>query len=374
MEAGRAYDFAIIGGGLVGAAIGWGLARAGRRVAVLDEGDVAFRASRGNFALVWVQSKGLGMPEYAAWTKHSSDSWADFAAELLQQTGIDVAFQRPGGFTLCLSDREMESRAEALRRLQDQPGMVRYACEMLDRGAVERMLPMIGPDVVGGSYCPLDGHCNALLLLRALHTGLRQYGATYFPDHIVERIDFRGGGFQLITRHGVIGAERIVLAAGNGNGRLAPMVGLNAPVRPQRGQIIVTERAEPFLHHPTVTIRQTVEGSVMIGDSVEEAGFDDTVGAGILATMADRAVRIFPLLARLNVVRCWAALRVMTPDGFPIYDQSRSCPGAFIATCHSGVTLAANHGLALPGFLADGALPPDCAAFSARRFDVPQAA
>ncbi|MGH7052139.1 MAG: FAD-dependent oxidoreductase, partial [Acetobacteraceae bacterium] len=56
------YEFVVIGGGLVGAAIGWGLARLGQRVAVLDEGDVAWRASRGNFALVWVQSKGLGMP------------------------------------------------------------------------------------------------------------------------------------------------------------------------------------------------------------------------------------------------------------------------------------------------------------------------
>ena len=64
----RDYDAAVVGGGLLGAAIAWGLARAGQRVAVLDEGDVALRASRGNFALVWVQSKGLGMPEYAAWT------------------------------------------------------------------------------------------------------------------------------------------------------------------------------------------------------------------------------------------------------------------------------------------------------------------
>jgi glycine/D-amino acid oxidase-like deaminating enzyme len=61
----RDHDVAVIGGGLVGSAIAWGLARAGQRVAVLDEGDVALRASRGNFALVWVQSKGLGMPAYA---------------------------------------------------------------------------------------------------------------------------------------------------------------------------------------------------------------------------------------------------------------------------------------------------------------------
>jgi hydrogen cyanide synthase HcnC len=65
------HDVAVIGGGLVGSAIAWGLAASGKRVALLDEGDVAFRASRGNFALVWVQSKGLGMPEYARWTRAS---------------------------------------------------------------------------------------------------------------------------------------------------------------------------------------------------------------------------------------------------------------------------------------------------------------
>ena len=118
------------------------------------------------------------------------------------------------------------------------------------------------------------------------------------------------------------------------------------------------------------TLRQTDEGSLLIGDSLEEAGFDDRTGLGILATMADRAVRMFPAVAKLNVVRSWSALRVMTPDGFPIYDQSQACPGAFLATCHSGVTLAANHALTLPPMLAAGQLSPELAVFSARRFDV----
>ena len=62
------YDVAVVGGGLLGSAIAWGLGRIGKRVAVLDEGDIAKRASRANFALVWVQSKGLGMPAYTSWT------------------------------------------------------------------------------------------------------------------------------------------------------------------------------------------------------------------------------------------------------------------------------------------------------------------
>ena len=70
--AGNDYDVAVVGGGLVGAATSWGLAREGLRVALLDEGDRAVRASRGNFALVWVQNKGIGMPQYAAWTLRSA--------------------------------------------------------------------------------------------------------------------------------------------------------------------------------------------------------------------------------------------------------------------------------------------------------------
>ena len=74
------------------------------------------------------------------------------------------------------------------------------------------------------------------------------------------------------------------------------------------------------------------------------------------------------------VVRTWAALRVMTPDGFPVYDESLAAPGAFLATCHSGVTLAASHALALAPMLAAGSLSGQMRAFSARRFDVPPTA
>ena len=365
------YDVAIVGGGLVGAAIAWGLAGLGQGVAVLDEGDVAYRASRGNFALVWVQSKGLGMPQYATWTKRSSDGWGAFAAELLEGTGLDVAFERPGGFQLALSERELESRVGTLKRLHNQRDMVEYPYEILDHAEIERMLPDIGPEVVGGSYCPLDGHCNSLRLLRALHVGMSGRGTRYLPNHRVERIDCEGGEFRLATGSRQIRAGKLVLAAGNGNAKLAPMVGLKAPVRPQRGQIVVSERVRPFLRYPVVTVRQTDEGSVLMGDSLEEVGFDDTAGLPVAAAIADRAVRMFPLLRRVNVVRTWAALRVMTADGFPIYDQSEDCPGAFLATCHSGVTLAANHALVLAPMLAAGKLASELDAFSVRRFDVP---
>ena len=153
-------DFAVLGGGLVGAATAWGLARLGRRVVVLDEGDVAHRASRGNFALVWVQSKGLGMPRYAAWTRQSSDLWSGLADELKRETGIDTRFERPGGFSLALDEAELERRVAMLRRLHNQPEMtVALGTEIVDRGRLAGMLPEIGPDVVGGVEPFRGGRC-----------------------------------------------------------------------------------------------------------------------------------------------------------------------------------------------------------------------
>jgi glycine/D-amino acid oxidase-like deaminating enzyme len=363
------YDFAVVGGGLVGMAIAWGLARRGRRVTVLDEGDVAFRASRGNFALVWVQSKGVGFPEYALWTMQSSQLWPELAQTLAVQTGLDVCFQRPGGLHLLLSERELENRANALKRLHNQPGMKDFDYQMLDHDEVEKMLPQVGPDVVGASFSSTDGHVNALRLLHALHVGFARLGGSYRSNHAVDRIEPGAGEFRLHTAGGEVAAQRVVLAAGLGNARLAPMLGLDAAVRPQRGQIMVTERVAPFLNYIVHTIRQTDEGSVMISDSVEEAGYDPSVGSEVLSVMAQRAVRMLPLLARLNVVRCWAALRVMPRDGYPIYDQSERCPGAYLATCHSGVTLAANHALVLPPLIDAGSLAAEnLDAFRARRF------
>ena len=369
------FDAAVIGGGLVGAAAAYGLARADQRVAVFDEGDMAVRASRGNFALVWVQSKGLGLPDYAAWTVRSSESWAGFSDDLKAETGLDVSFQRPGGFHLCLSETEFENRRNMLHRFHNQAGVARYETRMMDRGEIQKMLPEIGPEVVGGSFSALDGHVNSLRLFRALHTAMQRRGVTYLPSSPVSAIHRRAGGFEITTPKGIFRAGKVILAAGNANAHLAPMVGLHAPMKPERGQILVTERLKPFLTHPMVTLRQTDEGTVMIGDSREEGVDPADMNLPINGVMASRAVRMFPILGTVNVVRAWRAIRVMPADGFPIYDQSETHPGAFLVTCHSGVTLAAAHALHLAPMIAAGSLDASqVGAFSARRFDVQKVA
>ncbi len=361
----------VVGGGLVGAAVAYGLVRAGLEVALLDEGDIAFRASVGNFGLIWVQSKGDGLPDYARWTRRSADLWPGFSARLAEQSDIDLGFRQPGGLQLCLSEAELSAGARFLERMHNQIGPGGYEGRLIDRAEATSLVPALGPKVVGAIYCPQDGHVNPLLLLRALHRAGTRGGLRYLPGAPVADIVADGEGYRVRRRDGTeIAGRRVVLAAGLGNAGLAECLGKCFPVRPQRGQILVTQRTPRFLELPIATLRQTVEGTVMIGDSKEDAGFDTATTVGVSSDLAARAIRAFPHLAEVPVVRTWGALRVMSPDGFPIYQTWPDLPGVFALGCHSGVTLAAVHAEVLAPAIADDRLPEETKAFRAERFDV----
>ncbi len=370
------YDAIVIGGGLVGSAIAHGLTRHTRSVLVLDQGDRAFRATRGNFGLVWVQSKGDGAPHYVTWTRRSADLWADFAAALKEDTGVDSHHRRTTGIHLLVSEREVRERAALMERLKRQSGNEGYEYRMLDRAEVKDLLPAVGPDVLGASWTPYDGVANPLYTLRAIHASFAKRGAIYRPGMTVESLAHHAGTFTVKAGGEVFQTGKLVIAAGLGTKALAAALGMRVPVEPQRGQVLVTERLAPILSdRVTVTnVRQTVEGSVMIGDSQEDVGFDNRTTVPVLAEMAARAIQRFPALAHAQVVRTWAALRVMSADGLPIYVQSREAPGAFAATCHSGVTLAAVHSRALADWIAGGPRPEETLKLVPERFDVPQAA
>src|SRR5690606_33825035 len=109
-----------------------GLARSGLRVVILDEGDVAFRAARANFGLVWVQGKGLGKSEYSNWTQASAALWPGLADELKRESGIDPGLSQPGGFSIRLTETELQRGADAMAKLQSQDNIRQYPYEILD--------------------------------------------------------------------------------------------------------------------------------------------------------------------------------------------------------------------------------------------------
>ena len=226
--------------------------------------------------------------------------------------------------------------------------------------------------VLGASYSVQDGHVNPLYLLQALQLGMDHHGVAYFPNQAISNIEMKPDGFWAHTTSGVVAAEKIVLCAGLGNGRLGEMLGMHIPVVVDRGEIMITERLQPFLKLPTLHVRQTAEGTLQIGYSHEDVGLDDGTNPAELKKIAQRAVLMFPFLEQVRLVRAWGALRIMTPDHNPIYQQSVSCPGAYAVTCHSGVTLAAMHAGPVAEWISGIAGHDLINQFSSDRFDVSQ--
>ena len=235
------YDVIIIGGGLVGVSIAWGLSTCGQRIAVIDEGDVANRAARANFGLVWSSSKGLGNAAYSQWSRLSTANWHQLAAELKAETGVDTGFVQSGGFSIRLTSTELERGITSMAKLAGQPGMEAEGTppleyEILDQAETRRRLPLVGETVAGAIFSPLDGHVNPLRLFAGFHKALKQRGVHYLPHRQTMAISHRAGTLELAGDGWRLGAGKIVLAAGIGNTALAPMVGLNVPLSPSRGR------------------------------------------------------------------------------------------------------------------------------------------
>lgn len=301
--------------------------------------------------MVWVQGKGADSAPYAHWTGTSAKAWPDFAAELLDTTGVDVQLQQTGGIDYCLSEAEFHAQAAKMRRVQNHTeGLFEY--QMLDLKQVRELVPQVSEAVYGASFSEQDGHVNPLKLLKALHISLQKLGCEYLPDQPVIDIVASDGGFTVATKNNKFECEKLVLASGLANTELAKKVGMVVPLKPNQGQLLITERFEPFLKIPSIHIRQTDEGTLQIGDSHDDAGYDDSTSLQVLATISARLLKIFPHLNDVNVIRSWSALRVLTPDGLPVYERSRQWPNAYALNCHSGVTLAAQHASVLSRWVA----------------------
>jgi glycine/D-amino acid oxidase-like deaminating enzyme len=362
-------DYAIIGGGVVGLSVAWGLLSRGRSVTVIDGGDGSFRASRGNFGLVWVQSKGMKQPRYARWSQQSAAAWQEFADELRSNTGHHIPLEQKGGYDLHFSEETLAATVAKYEVLKAQLDG-NYPFEVLGHNELHNEEPEIGPKVIGAILHHQDGHANPLKLLKALADDVRRKGGRVLNGKTVKSVS-RNQNFRILCSDGtIIEAAKTVLCAGLGAVALGPKMGFKAPIRPQRGQVLITEKLPKFMNRPSLIARQVDEGGIQIGVTNEEVGFDDQVTVDGIAGVAAKAIAVYPALAKAQLVRSWGALRVLSADGLPIYQQSAEMPGAYLVSCHSGITLAAAHARFLPEWLEQTNTAPDLEVFSEDRFSL----
>ncbi len=349
-----AADVVIVGAGIVGAACARVLARAGARVTVLDRGAAAAATSAHGEGNLLVSDKGPG-PELEL-AKVSLRRWVALADELADELGPrfpSVEHEAKGGLVVVTSD---DGLAGLRRFAEAQRASGIEAVEMTAEEARE-LEPDLAPGVVGAVHYPQDAQVQPVAAAEALLASARRAGAEVRTGVEVTGplLGADGGLIGVVTSQGEVAADAVVVAAGPWSAEVAGRLGSWIPVRPRRGMVLVTTPMPQRIRHKvydgdyfaatqsagaelqtSAVIESTRGGTVLIGSSREQVGFDERFRAEVPAEMARRAVAVFPFLARTHVMRSYLGFRPYMPDHLPVIGPDPARAGLWFATGHEG--------------------------------------
>ena len=257
-------DIIIVGGGISGAALAYGLSGKGRKVTVLDAPTDTNKASRTNVGLIWCQSKFLHLPEYAKWGFISSRLYPALTKELEEISGHAIPVNYTGGIIPVLSEEDYQKRGDYIEKLREALG--EYKGNMIDRAELEKKLPKIGwgPEVCGAAWCEEDGVVDPLSLLRAFRAALPRVGVDY-RQTLVFDVQPHAGGYRVTTKDGTFDCQKLVLAAGLSNRRFVQFAMPTLPVYADKGQVLLVERMPFVMPIPVLGVTQTFGGTTRPG-------------------------------------------------------------------------------------------------------------
>jgi len=363
----------IVGGGVIGLSGACALAAEGHDVQLVERETPGQRAS-------WVAA-GLLTPS-SPWKYpqglvdlcfRSEELYPAFAAELLEHTGVDIEHELAGmlypeGAGLSAATVADENRRRAA---------MGFRSEHLDRARLDALQPGLAPAVTGAGWQPRSARVRPPRLMAALRRRARDLGVLVTNGCPVRALVRGPRGIRgVLTESGqLLEAERVILAAGSWSGRIALTLGLEVEVRPVRGQILLL-RGPPGLLGPTLNNGETYlvprrDGRILVGSTMEDAGFDDWATPDVIARLRAAACALLPAAAELEVETWWAGLRPATPDRLPYLGQVPDVPGLLLATGHyrNGILLAPVTAAVLADLLAGRAPCVDIAPYAPRPID-----
>jgi D-hydroxyproline dehydrogenase subunit beta len=374
------FDAVIVGSGLVGACCAYELTHAGLRVAVVDRGELTSGTTASGEGNILVSDKVPG-PELDL-ALRSVQRWHELDEEL----DDDTEFEAKGGVVVS-SDEAGGARLLDLATRQRGHGVEANAVPV---DALRDLEPHLTADLTVAVHYPQDCQVQPILASAALLRRARHRGATLLPATTVTGIrrDASGRLTGLDTSRGPLLSPWVINAAGPWSPEIARLAGSDLPIRPRRGHILVTEPCPPLIRHKVyeadyvdtlvadadgVQVSSVVEGTrsgtILIGSSREFVGFDRTVDLDVVREQARRAVRLFPRLASVDLMRVYVGFRPWTPDHLPIIGEDGSVPGLYHATGHegAGIGLAPVTAELVTSHLTGGTPPVDPAAFRVER-------
>lgn len=369
----RSTDVVVCGAGVIGCAIARALAASGGRVVLLDRSGPAAEASGAAAGLLTDQSDVAADSPFARFRRRSAELYPAMIAALREETGIDVSYTRRGTIRVA-ADEPDAVEMDTLARWQEEKG---WRIERVSGDALRDLSGgTLATGIEFGLHFPDEAVVDNRELVRALMTSAERRGARFRLASA--RAILRSGDVctGLGTDAGDLAAGAVVIASGAWSD-FDPALPFRIPVRPVRGQIV--EIGETSARLPKVLLRggfyvaPRERGRILLGSTVEEAGFDRRVTLPGLQSLTSLALALAPRLARAPFVGAWAGLRPAAPDGLPILGET-PIRGLYVATAHfrNGLLLAPATAAAITGLIATGRSELDLAPFSLRRFGGPE--
>jgi len=370
-------DALVVGGGVIGLAAAWRAAGRGLRVGVVDPAPARGASWVAAGMLAPVSEVDYGEEALVGLLVEAARGWAGFADELSAATGRDLGYRRCGTVEVAL-DHSDRAVLDELFELQRSLGL---EAERLGPAECRRLVSALAPGVRGGVWVAGDHQVDNRALLAALLAAVEGAGVEIERAEVLELERDASGrcrGVRLAEGERRA-AGSVVVAAGCGSsllGGVAP--GTLPPVRPVKGHILRLQgdRDRPLL---TTTVRGLVrgrpcylvprsDGSVVIGATVEEKGFDRAVQAGAVHALLDDARQLVPGIDELTLTESAAGLRPGSPDNGPFVGWT-DVPGLAVATGHyrNGILLAPLTAAAVADLLTGSPLPSALGAFDATR-------
>lgn len=351
----KEVDAVIIGAGIIGAFVAYYLAKENVKIALVEKGSIAGETSsscNGNVGTIDITT-GLGIQLALESQK--------LYGQLNQELEYDFEYRQKGDALII----ENEEQIKAARKMLEKQQAVGIPVRLVDREEICEHEPLLADDVLGAIECDQGLTLNPMYLVYGLVEALKKGGIVLsFTEVTAIKLSRKGAVEAVITSRGLIKTGIVVNAAGAWAPEIGSMVGIEIPIIPQRGQVLVSERTAPIIRRTVMEFRSlmaefgdqdkssieaprrqsdisfimqpTSSGNFLIGMSREFVGFDKRNTYKIMSALAQRAIRFFPILREINIIRAYAGLRPYTRDHLPIICGIDRVPGFYIAAGHGG--------------------------------------
>ncbi|MDD4570206.1 MAG: FAD-dependent oxidoreductase [Tepidanaerobacteraceae bacterium] len=374
----QSTDVVVIGGGVIGCSVAYQLAKKGVSVTLIEENDIASGTSGACDKAVLLQSKNPGL--HLKMALEGVKLFPDLRKEL----DMDIEYKNDGGMIVIYTEEQWKVMEQFVQR-QNKLGL---EVQLLDRDRARERQPAFSKDIIGSTYSPMDGEVNPIYLTLGFFRGAKKYGAKAILGTKVKDIKLeKGRVHSVITGSGNILTRHVVNACGVYAPFIGTMVGLDIPIIPRRGQIIVTEPVASLIHGDVncaryitakfrpellgndeasrlgigLSLGQTKNGNILIGGTREFVGYHKHTTHRALRAVLKHATNLVPALKDISIIRSFAGLRPYTPDGLPILGKVRQIEGFYMAAGHEGdgIALSAITGKLLCDVITDNKMTID---------------